>query len=221
MIKAVLLDIDGTLVDSNAAHAATWSAASALFGYDKPASFFQPLIGMGGDRVLPLIDPALSDGEDPGKAITAERGGFFRKDHLPGLRATPGAKALVEHMHGLGLRCIIASSTNKEDLDALLDVAGIRHLIDASTTAEDAEQTKPAPDIVAAALQRAGVDAHETVMIGDTPYDIESAHGVSVPVIALRCGGWKDADLAGAAGIYDDPADLLANFDQSPLANHP
>jgi HAD superfamily hydrolase (TIGR01509 family) len=215
MLKAVLLDIDGTLVDSNVVHAATWSSASALFGYDKPEEFFRPLIGMGGDRVLALIDSKLTEDGEPGKSIAAKRGEFFRADHLPTLKATPGAKELVERLHAVGLRCIVASSTNASDLDALLDVAGVRERIDVSTTADDAENSKPAPDIVHAALRRANVEAGEAIMIGDTPYDIEAAGRAGVPVIAMRSGGWSNADLRGAIEIYDDPADLLAHFADS------
>ena len=218
MLKAVLLDIDGTLVDSNAVHAATWSASSAMHGYERPESFFKPLIGMGGDRVLALIDPALTEDGEPGKSIAAKRGDLFRADHLPTLRATPGAKELVQRLSDLGLKCVVASSTTAKDLNALLDVAGIRHLIHESTTADDADESKPAPDIVASALKKAGVAANEAIMLGDTPYDIESAGGTGVSVIALRCGGWNDSDLAGAVAIYDDPADLLANFETSPFA---
>ena len=221
MRKAIVLDIDGTLVDSNGVHAATWSTASAMFGYEKPAEFFRPLIGMGGDRVLPLIEPSLNEERDPGKSIAAKRGDLFRRDHLPTLRATNGAKPLVERLHALGLRCVIASSTKKADLDALLDVAGVRDLIHESTTADDADESKPAPDIVAAALRKAGVTAEEAVMIGDTPYDVESATRAGIAIVALRCGGSSDADLAGAAEIYDDPADLLAHLETSIITNEP
>jgi beta-phosphoglucomutase-like phosphatase (HAD superfamily) len=220
MLKAVLLDIDGTLVDSNAVHAAAWSSASAAFGFERPASFFRPLIGMGGDRVLARIDPALTDDAEPGKSIAAKRGEFFRAEHLPTLKATLGAKELVERLHDLGLQCVVASSTTASDLDDLLDVAGVRERIDASTTADDAKESKPAPDIVASALQRANVSASEAIMIGDTPYDVQAAAGAGVAIIAMRCGGWGDADLEGAIEIYDDPADLLAHFDRSAIARN-
>jgi HAD superfamily hydrolase (TIGR01509 family) len=218
MLKAVLLDIDGTLVDSNAVHAATWSSASAFFGFDKPEAFFRPLIGMGGDRVLPRIDATLRDDTEPGKSIAAKRGEFFRAEHLPTLKATRGAKELVEHLHNLGLLCVVASSTNASDLDDLLDVAGVREYIDVRTTADDANESKPAPDIVTSALKRASVTADEAIMIGDTPYDLEAAHAAGVALIAMRCGGWGDADLLGAIQIYDDPADLLAHFGDSAIA---
>ena len=218
MIKAVLLDIDGTLVDSNAVHAQTWSAACALFGYDKPPSFFEPLIGLGGDRVLALIDAVLTDDGDPGKAIASKRGEIFRAEYLSTLQPTPGAKALIEHLQRLGLQRVVASSTNAGDLDSLLDVVGIRHLIDERTTADDAAEAKPAPNIIAAALRFAKVTSAEAIMIGDTPYDIAAAGGAGVSTIAFRCGGWADADLGGAVAIYDDPADLLRNFDRSPIA---
>jgi HAD superfamily hydrolase (TIGR01509 family) len=217
MLKAVLLDIDGTLVDSNAVHAQTWSSASAEYGYKKPAAFFQPLIGMGGDRVLARIDPALTEDDEPGKSIAARHGEFFRADHLPTLQPTNGAKALVERLHAFGLRCVVASSTNASDLDDLLDVAGIRGRIDVRTTADDANESKPAPDIVSSALHRADVGPGEAIMIGDTPYDVEAARGAGLAIIGMRCGGWGDADLAGAIEVYDDPADLLAHFEGSAI----
>ncbi len=216
-LRAILLDIDGTLVDSNDAHAAAWSEASVEFGYDRPASFFRPLIGMGGDHVLPRIDPALKDDDNPGKAIAARRGEIFAANYLPTLTATPGAKALVEHMKHCGLQCVVASSAKADELDALLAVADIRDLIDTTTTSEEAAVSKPAPNIIETALQKAHVAADDVVLLGDTPYDITAAARAGVLVLALRCGGWDDLALAGALAIYDDPADLLAHYDHSAL----
>jgi HAD superfamily hydrolase (TIGR01509 family) len=216
--RTALLDIDGTLVDSNEAHARAWDAACAEFGFVRSERFFRPLIGMGSDQVLPRVDPALSDDRDPGKAIAARRGEIFKSAYLPTLRATPGARALVERIHTAGLRCVVASSAKADELEALLDIADVTKFIDVRTTADDAARSKPAPDIVIAALKKAGAAPNEAVFLGDTPYDITSGRQAGVSVIGLRCGGWDDLGLAGAIAIYNDPADLLSQYDASPLA---
>ena len=210
--RAILLDIDGTLVDSNGGHAEAWRAACAEFGYDRPLAFFRSMIGMGGDLLLPKIDPALSSERDPGKAMSSRRGEIFKERFLPSLAPTPGARELVERFKRDGMICVVASSSSAAELDALLDVARITSLVDRRTTADDAERSKPAPDIIGVALRKAGVSANEAVMLGDTPYDVEAATKAGVRTIALRCGGWGDDDLAGAVAIYADPAELLARY---------
>ena len=214
---AVLLDVDGTLVDSNDAHAQAWSAACSEFGFDRPVEFFGPLIGMGGDHVLPRVDPALSDNDEPGQSIAKRRGEIFTSSFLPTLRAMPGAQELVEHLRHCGLRCVVASSAKADELEALLEIARVSKYIDVQTTSEDARTSKPAPDIVNVALEKARVAPNEVIFLGDTPYDIRSGQQAGVSVIALRCGGWDDLGLAGAIAIYNDPADLLAQYDASPL----
>lgn len=123
-------------------------------------------------------------------------------------------------MHRLGERraLAVASSARHEDLEALLKIASVPELLESSTSSKEVDRSKPDPDIVAAALSKLGTPPDETVMIGDTPYDIESGNRAGVRVIALRCGGWHDDDLRGAIAVYDDPADLLARYDESPLA---
>jgi len=137
---------------------------------------------------------------------------------LPGLRPFPGARDLVARLRADGLRVIVASSGERELLDALLERVGIIALIDGVTSASDAARSKPAPDLVAAALAQAALPSAAVVMLGDSPYDIEAARRADVRTIALRCGGFSDADLAGALVIYDDPSDLLARYADSPLA---
>ena len=172
---------------------------------------------MGGDLLLPTIDASLSSDDDPGKAMASRRGEIFKERFLPSLAPTRGARALVERIDRDGLLCVVASSSSAGELEALLDVAGIASLVDRRTTADDANTSKPAPDIVTAALRKAGVSADEALMLGDTPYDVEAATKAGVRTIALRCGGWSDERLAGAIAIYDDPADVLARYAESPL----
>ena len=110
-----------------------------------------------------------------------------------------------------------ASSAKKDELGPLLKVCGADRVIHAATSSDDAEESKPDPDILHAALKQIGLPAAAVVMLGDTPYDVEAARRAGVRVIALRCGGWSDSDLAADA-IYDDPADLARHIDRSPLA---
>jgi phosphoglycolate phosphatase-like HAD superfamily hydrolase len=215
-MQAVLLDVDGTLIDSNDAHAAAWVDVGTEFGYDIEFQHVRWLIGMGGDKVLPRLT-GLDEESDEGRSILERRGEIFRERYLPELTAFPRTHELLGHMREAGLRLVIATSASEEDLAALLEQAGLADFVDETTNSDDAEESKPAPDIIEAALQQAGTAPAETVMIGDTPYDVKAAARAGVRCIALRCGGWTDAELAGAAAIYDDPADLLARYESSLL----
>ncbi|HEX6588056.1 MAG TPA: HAD family hydrolase [Longimicrobiales bacterium] len=214
----MLLDIDGTLIDSNDAHARAWVAAGAEQGHDIHFDTVRPLIGMGGDRVTPMVT-GFGEESPEGERVVERRGEIFRERHLPGLVPTRGARALVERIKEEGIDIVIATSASKSDMNALLERIGVRDLIDDRTSSSDADSSKPAPDIVEAALELAGVGPRHAIMIGDTPYDVSAARNAGVDCIALRCGGgWSDGDFAGAVAIYDDPADLLANWESSPLA---
>ena len=215
-LKAVLFDVDGTLVDSNDAHAKAWVQAFADYGVEVSFDAVRRAIGMGGDKLMPQVSPLTEDSEQ-GQQIAARRKEIFKEQHLPRLQALRGARDLVAAVKDRGLTAVAASSAKKEELTPLLEVAGAKSLMDAATSSDDAEESKPDPDIVEAALQRAGAAAGEAVMIGDTPYDIEAARRAGVRVIAFRSGGWQDHDLQGAVAIYDGPWDLLEKFDDSPL----
>lgn len=214
--RGVLLDIDGTLVDSNDAHAKAWVQALRENGHDVPFEKIRPLIGMGGDNLLPTA-VGLDNESEEGKKISERRSEIFREE-LPRLRPFPRVRDLVERMKRDGLKVVIATSAPEHEMDPLLEIAGIKDLLQDRTSADDAENSKPAPDIVHAALGRLGCRPEETVLVGDTRYDIEAANRAGVGVIAVRCGGSSEEDLEGALAVYDDPADLLASYDSSPLA---
>jgi len=216
--QGVILDIDGTLVLSNDAHAQAWCKAFAESGYDIPFERVRPLIGMGGDQVIPKLVPGLNDQEGEGKIISNRRKDFILNHYALTLAPTKGARDLVLKLKGAGLQVVIASSATEAELEMLLKVAQIEGLISEATTSSDAEASKPAPDIVAVALSKLQIEPSQVVMIGDTPYDIESAGKCGVAVIAVRCGGFDDSQLVGALAIYDDPADLVAHYDDSPLS---
>ena len=216
-LRGVLLDIDGTLIDSNDAHAHAWVDALREFGRDDiPFERIRRLIGMGGDKVVRELT-GLSDEDREAKRLTRRRGEIFRERYLPGITAFPGVRELLQRMRRDGLTLVVATSARQDELEGLIAAAGASDLIDDATTSSDAEESKPDPDIVTAAIEQSGHPPSALVMLGDTPYDVEAASRAGVPVIALRSGGWGDEDLAGAIAIYDDAAGLLARYDESPL----
>lgn len=216
--RTAILDIDGTLLLSNDAHARAFVEAAEELGYG-PVSFgeVRPLIGMGGDKLIPRVWGFEKESEQ-GKRLSERKGEIFRGRSLPELRPAPGARALLERLRDEGYALVVATSAGKDDLRGLLDQAGVRDLIEDQTSASDVDDSKPDPDVVQAALDKAGAAPDQALMLGDTPYDVEAATRAGVRVVAVRCGGWTDNDLAGAAAVYDDPADLLAHFGQSPFA---
>ncbi len=217
-IHSVIFDVDGTIVDSNDAHAHAWVEAMAANGYQIAFEKVRPLIVMGGDKVLPET-LRLDKESEQGKAISQKREEIFKARYLPNLRAFPGAKELIEEIRKRGLKVAIASSAKADELQVMLQLVGASDLIQDKTSSKDVQRSKPDPDVMDVTLERIGLPADEVLMIGDTAYDIEAAQKVHVGTIAFRCGGWKDAGLAGAIAIYDGPADLLAHYDSSPLAH--
>ena len=173
--KAVLLDIDGTLIDSNDAHARAWVEVGKEFGYDIQFDHVRWLIGMGGDKVLPEVT-GLQEDSAQGKKILERRGQIFRECYLPELKPFDGARALLERMSDDGYQLVVATSASEADLRGLLQQAGIADLIDTAAHSDDAEESKPAPDIVAGGNgARPRLKHGDAIMIGDTPYDIGAA----------------------------------------------
>ncbi len=215
-LVGVLLDIDGTLVDSNDANTRAWMEALLAHGIEVNYLKLREGVGMGGDNFLPKIVHIESDSPQ-GRAVSETRSEILKSKYLPTLRAFPQVKELLTRLHGDGLKLVVATSAKPDEADALLKLTGAAELIDAIATTEDAERSKPAPDIIHAALKKSGLAAGEVVMLGDTPYDVESAQKARVGIIGVRCGGWAAPDLKGALAVYTDPADLLAHYNESPL----
>lgn len=215
-VRGVLLDIDGTLIDSNDAHAASWRDVFAEVGLSIPVDSIRPLIGMGGDHILPHFTQ-LSSESAQGKKIAHRRAEIFKTRYLPGLSAFPQAHELLERMRAQGLKLVVATSARSDELLPLLQLARIDWLVEERTTSSDADESKPAPDIIQAALKKGALHPRDAIMLGDTPYDLEAARRAGVASVALRCGGWDDTALSQAVAIYDDPADLLRHFDDSPF----
>lgn len=219
LINNLILDVDGTLVDSNDAHACTWVQALEEHGFHASFEQVRPLIGMGGDKVLPDV-AGLSKESEQGQQISKRHKALFMSHYLPKLHAFPRAWELLQHLHQQGFELVVASSAGPDELAGLLKVIDPRapNLFSGETSSKDAPHSKPDPDVIHAALHKIDARPEETLMLGDTAYDIEAAARSGVKTIAFRCGGWSDHDLQGAIALYDGPADLLARYQQSPLA---
>lgn len=219
MLKAVIFDVDGTLIDSVPQHAKAWQDAFRDFGHDFPLEDIRRQIGKGSDHLLPVF---LSDTEieDRGEALQKHRGEILKTRYLPTIAGFPKVRALVERLQADGRQLALASSAKADELKTYKAIAGIEDLIGTETSSDDAESSKPNPDIFEAALERLnGIAPEEAIVIGDTPYDAEAAHKAGLRTIGLLSGGWTADELrqAGCIGVYRDPADLLASYDTSPL----
>lgn len=213
---AVLLDVDGTLIDSNAAHARAYVDAGRELGRALDYEEVVRLIGMGGDKLLPRA-AGIEEESGLGERLTARKKEIFSARYLPELKPTPGARELLHRLRDDGIKLVVATSASEQELGKLLEQAGIGDLIQATTNADEVEGSKPDPDIVLAALERAGFPAERCVMLGDTPYDVKAATGAGVRIVAVRSGGWGNADLEGAIAVYEHPRDILEHYDTSPF----
>jgi HAD superfamily hydrolase (TIGR01549 family) len=217
MLKAVIFDIDGTLVDSVDLHAQAWKEAFKQFGKDVPYQQVRHQIGKGGDQLMPVFF-SKEELEEFGEEMEEYRGKIFKRDYLPRVRAFPQVRELFLKIKEEGLRLALASSAKEDELKVYKKIAHIEDLVEEETSADDADKSKPHPDIFKAALDKLGdVSASEAVVVGDTPYDAEAAGKLRLKTIGVRCGGFPDEELlaAGAVAIYTDPADLLARYEES------
>ena len=213
-IEAVLLDIDGTLLDSNDAHAQAWSDALREAGFEIGSETVRPLVGMGSDKLLPTLAGIDAESEE-GKRLVERRKEIFAKEYLPLVNPFPKARELLERMRDDRLKLVVATSASDDELRLLLSALGAEWLVDDKTSSSDAKRSKPDPDIVRVAVHKAGVGPAQCAMLGDTPYDVEAATRSRVRIIAVRCGGHGDDELRGAVEIYDDPAALLSRYEES------
>jgi HAD superfamily hydrolase (TIGR01509 family) len=209
----VLFDLDGTLVDSNYFHVVAWWRAFADSGIELPMAAIHRHIGMGSGR---LIKELLGKPDDRVKEAHGQRFASLRDQVV----ALPGAAALLSEVSRRGALVVLATSAREEDLDALLRPLGAaRSVLDLVISAKDVDQTKPDPQVFQLALERAGLEPSRAVAVGDTVWDVEAARKTGLRCVCVTCGGIgrQELEAAGAAAIYEDPQDLLANLDTSPL----
>jgi len=209
---AVLFDVDGTLVDSSYIHTLAWWQAFRQAGYDVPMASIHRSVGMGGDRILDHLLPENRDPDGDADIMTSHAAVF--STFWPALRRLDGARELLAQCFESGLAVALASSARDRDLEILRATIDADAYIHAATSSADAKESKPAPDILAAALKAVDVPAGNAVYVGDAVWDIYAAGKLNIPAIGLTCGGTSEAELlaAGAAEVYESPRDLLDNL---------
>ncbi|KQO49164.1 HAD family hydrolase [Methylobacterium sp. CM6241] len=218
-MRAVIFDIDGTLLDSVDLHAQAWVDAFAHFGVETDPALVRRQIGKGGDELMPVFLPPDRVARE-GETIEAYRSDLFKREYLDRVRPFPGVRALFERIRAADLRIALGSSGKKDEVEHYQELLGIADLVDVVTSSDDVERSKPHPDIFESALKKlAPLEPRSILVVGDTPYDAEAAAKAGLSTIGVLCGGFPAADLskAGCIAIYRDPQDLLAGFDRSPL----
>lgn len=220
MISGILFDIDGTLLDSNDAHAQSWLETFNEFKIEVDYETIRRAIGMGSDNLLPSV-AGIKKQTEVGEALAKRRGEIFQVKYLPLLKPFPRTRELVETLKNAGYKLVVATSASKDDLKGLLKRAKVDDLFDEKTNSDDVENSKPQPDIIEAAMKKIDLQADQVVMIGDTPYDIAAAGRANVRSIGFTCGGWSPDSLRDALEIYRGPWDLLENLNQSILRSTP
>lgn len=220
MVKAAIFDVDGTLVDSVDLHAQAWQDAFRDFGRDIAFDELRGQIGKGGDQLLPVfLDRA--EIEEIGDRLQERRGQLFKSRYLSQVTAFPEVRTLMRRLIADGVTIALASSAKGDELQVYKRIAGIDDLVGVETSSQDAERSKPHPDIFAAAIERLEGVAHDDVIaVGDTPWDAQAAGKAGLRTVGVLCGGFPEAGLleAGCIAIYRDPADLLARYGSSPFA---
>jgi HAD superfamily hydrolase (TIGR01509 family) len=217
MRSGVLFDVDGTLVDTTYLHTVAWWEALRQYGADIPMAKIHRAIGMGSDKLLDHLLGSARDRDQDQEISTAHDvlyGAWWER-----LRPLPAAAELLRAVAERGLAVVLASSAKEPELKQLRRVVGVDDVIAAATSSSDAEQSKPAPDILQAALEQSDVDPRAAVFVGDSVWDVRAAAGLDIPCIGLACGGTSAGELseAGAVAVYDDPAALLAALDDSAI----
>jgi HAD superfamily hydrolase (TIGR01509 family) len=203
MAVTVLLDVDGTLVDTNYHHAIAWHRALRAHGHIVQTWRVHRHIGMGGDQIVAALIGEEAAAEE-GEAIRALEADVY-DGLIDEVDAIAGARELLEDLRGEGTAVVLASSARAEEVDRYLDLLGARELVEAWTTAADVESTKPAADLICAALEKAGGDGGAALMVGDSVWDVRAAEAAGVPTLAVLSGGFSEAELreAGAAHVVE------------------
>ncbi len=212
---AAIIDIDGTLVDSNYQHALAWYRAFRLHGITVPVWRCHRAIGMGGDQLVTHLAGEGFDREQGDRVRTEEHALFQQLIHE--VQLFDGARGLIEDLKARGCKVVLASSAKAQDLQHYLDLLDARELADGWTDSSSVEQTKPEPDLVAAALELVG--GGRGVMIGDSTWDVEAAKRLKVKTICVRTGGFGADELldAGAVGVFDSLVELRERLDDTPF----
>jgi phosphoglycolate phosphatase-like HAD superfamily hydrolase len=217
---AVFLDIDGTLVDSNDAHAHAWVETFAAHGVEVAFARIRGMIGMGGDRIIAEVAPQLGEGGGA-KRLQDECAERFMARWLRDVKPLDASRDLVLRLRQRGYEIVLASAAHPDVMKALLEIAGVEDLLGEKARPPKPSASKPDPETIDLALGRVDAERARVLMIGDTPYDVQAARAAGVDVLGFTTGGHSAGALAGAVAVYRGPADLLARWDDSPLADDP
>ena len=218
MVKAVLCDIDGTLIQSNWLHAQAWCDAFRELGIELEVEAVRRQIGKGGDELIPVFVPWWKRVAVQ-QPLKAYRKFVFQRDYMPQVKPLPGARDLLVRCKEAGMEVALASSADGDELEVYKRIVGIEELVDKNTSASDADRSKPHPDIFTATLRKLKRPATECIALGDTPYDAEAAGLAGLRTIGVTTGGWSREELmgAGCVEVYESVAELLERFEESAL----
>jgi HAD superfamily hydrolase (TIGR01549 family) len=214
-VEAALLDVDGTLIDTNYHHTLAWFRAFKQHGLVLPVWRIHRAIGMGGDELVPALVGKEADAEK-GDDIRDTRDSLYQ-ELIGEIEPLHGSHELISDLKERGVRVVLASSSPQDELDPYLELLDARELADAWTTKDDVEATKPAPDLIHAALAKAGTE--NAVMVGDTRWDIEAAAKAGVETVCVLTGGWSAQELrdAGAIAVFESVDELRERLDETPF----
>ena len=213
LTQAILFDIDGTLVDSNDKHADCWIEAFAHFGKEVPWEVIRQQIGKGGDLLVPDTLNAR-EMRTIGEPLKKYRGELWKKKYIETVQPFPGAREAIREVAQRDIKLAFASSSNPDEVEYYVRLLGVGDLLEGTTSKEDAQFSKPSPEIFQAALERVKSDPARTFIVGDTPYDILAGHRIPVPVVAVRCGGFAEELLAKAEFVFDDVQAMTRELDR-------
>lgn len=219
--RAAILDIDGTLVDSNYEHVRAWYDAFRQFGIVVPEAWIHRSIGMGGDKLVPHL--LNSDENDPRvKPLSDAHDRIFRAQYIEGIQALPGTAAFFDCLEQHGYAMALATSAKPDELEHYIRLLGLGDRLAATVSKGDVQETKPAPEIFAVACEKLGLDPSRGIAVGDSVWDAESAGRVGLRLVGVCTGGFDDDELleAGAAAVYKDLPQLLDCWDDSPFAHY-
>jgi HAD superfamily hydrolase (TIGR01549 family) len=212
-LQALLLDLDGTLVDSNDLHTECWVEAFAHFGKDVAWDVVREQVGKGGDLLVPDTLNAR-EMRKFGEALKTYRGELWKEQYMKRVEPFPGVVESLHALHAKKIKLAFASSSNPDEVEYYVELLGVADLVEGTTSKKDAKFSKPSPEIFQAALERVGSDPARTFVVGDTPYDILAAHRNALPVAALRCGGFAEKLLAKAELVFDDFTSMVRELER-------
>ena len=218
MVKALLCDLDGTLMESNWLHAEAWQVSFREMGIELELDEVRRQIGKGGEELVPVFVPWWKQ-KHVQEPLEAYRKFVFQTDYLAQVKPIPRVREFLLRLKEAGIRLSLASSASKEDLLVYKKIGQMEDLIEEESSADDAERSKPHPDIFQATLKRLGLKPKDVLALGDTPYDAEAAGKADIWTIGVTTGGWSREDLlaAGCVEVYKDVGELLDRFEESAL----